>query len=77
MVDHIIKHCQVQEEYQVMDIGEGVAGQVAELRVVHQVLQQRLSEKVSGTSPQSLTFVGSMSAPCRPVRQIQVLFFPH
>lgn len=50
-----------------MDIGEGVAGQVAELSVVHQVLQQRLSEKVSGTSPQPLTFVGSMSAPCRPV----------
>lgn len=26
------------------DIGEGVAGQVAELSAVHQVLQQRLSE---------------------------------
>lgn len=49
------------------DIGEGVAGQVAELSVVHQVLQQRLSEEVSGTSPQSLTSGGSMSAPCRPV----------
>lgn len=52
---------------QVMDIGEGVAGQVAELRVVHQVLHQRLSEKVSGTSPQSLAFVGSVFAPSRPV----------
>lgn len=51
-----------------MDISEGVAGQVAELRVLDQVLHQWLSEKVSGTSPQSLTFVGSMSASCRPVR---------
>lgn len=58
-----------------MDISEGVAGQVAELRVVHQVLQQRLSEKVFGTSPQFLTFVGSMSAPCRPVTGKSTCFF--
>lgn len=50
-----------------MDIGEGVAGQVAELSAVHQVLQQRLSEEFSRTSPQSLAFMGTMSAPCRPV----------
>lgn len=58
-----------------MDIGEGVAGQVAELRVVHQVLQQRLSEKLSGTSPQFLTFVGSVSAPRRPVAGKSSPFF--
>lgn len=38
------------------DISESVAGQVAEVRVAHQALHQRLFERFSGTSPQLLHF---------------------
>lgn len=55
------------------DISEGVAGQVAEVRVAHQALHQRLLERLSGRNPQLLLadpFGRALSADlftCRPV----------
>lgn len=54
------------------DISEDAAGQVAEIRVAEQALQERLFERFSGASPQPLPddhFTGTVSPgifSCRP-----------